>query len=173
MISKITSRIDASHHSPLVASFQKIGIWEWDLGSASVYFSSDWIRLRCKNLEEISRTPCQFAQFVHPDDRARREDLLDRLRAGQLEQMECEHRVKKNDGTWGVVVERTNVICNDMGQPIRLVGCEFEVFPNDQKQLTTGQELKKLKAINERLHHVLEASSIGIWEWFFEDERLG
>ena len=173
MVSKISSRIDTSHHSPLATSCQKIGIWEWDLGSDSVYFSSDWIKLRCENVKDISRTPCQFAQFVHPDDRARREGLLDRLRAGQLEKMECEHRVKKNDGTWGVVVERTHAICNDVGQPIRLVGCEFEVFPDNQKQLTTDEELKKLKAINGRLHKVLEASCIGIWEWFFEDERLG
>ena len=173
MVSKISSRIDTSHHSPLATSCQKIGIWEWDLGSDSVYFSSDWIKLRSENVKDISRTPCQFTQFVHPDDRARREGLLDRLRAGQLEKMECEHRVKKNDGTWGVVVERTHAICSDVGQPIRLVGCEFEVFPDNQKQLTTDEELKKLKAINKRLHKLLEASSIGIWEWFFEDERLG
>ena len=173
MVLKISSRNDTGHHHPLATSFQKIGIWEWDLISDSVYFSSEWIKLRCENEEDISPTPCQFMQFVHPDDRVRREGLLDRLRAGQLEQMECEHRVKKNDGSWGVVVERTHAICNNIGQPVRLVGCEFEVCPGDQKQLSTDQELRKLRAINDRLHKVLETSSIGIWEWFFEDERLG
>ena len=169
MVSKISSRIDIADQPHCSTKSRQIGIWEWDLVSDSVYCSADWKKFhQCGAL----RTPDQVTQFVHPDDREKREELLARLRAGELEQLECEYRVKKFDGSWATVVNRIYAIRNDAGKPVRLVSCEFEVSSNDHNRPSAEKDLLKLRELNERLHKVLESSSIGIWEWFFEDERL-
>ena len=169
MVSKISSRIDTADQPHCSTKSRQIGIWEWDLVSDSVYCSADWKKFhQCGAL----RTPDQVTQFVHPDDREKREKLLARLRAGELEQLECEYRVKKFDGSWATVVNRIYAIRNDAGKPVRLVSCEFEVSSNDHNRPSAEKDLLKLRELNERLHKVLESSSIGIWEWFFEDERL-
>lgn len=170
MNSHIKSRIDSHRQSDRSTSQLKpIGIWEWDLSSNSVHCSPEWKRFRGCSAKEVWRAAGQVRQFIHPSDRLNREKIHARLRAGELELIESEYRVEKSDGSWATVLGRTHSICNDQGQPIRLVGCEFEVSIPQQEHLSGIEELREL---NTRLHKLLEASSIGIWEWFFEDERL-
>ena len=172
MNSESNLRIDTNHQSHRSSQLEPIGMWEWDLNSDSVYCSPEWKKFRGCGVKEAWRPVDQVRQFVHPDDFAKREEIQARLRAGELEQIECEYRVKKSDDSWATVIERTHSICNHEGRPIRIVGCEFEVSVDEKEHLSAIEELRTLRELNERLHRVLESSSIGIWEWFFEDERL-
>lgn len=127
MASEISQRIDPRHQLSRSTQPDRIGIWEWDLVNNSVYYSPDWKSLRGWDSPDELPTPEQASHWVHPDDRAKRTELLNKLVAGKLEQVEFEHRVRKGDGSWGRILERSHSICNNNGKPIRLVGCEFDV----------------------------------------------
>lgn len=179
-MAEISRRADAQHQLHRATRIDRIGIWEWDLVSGLVYYSPDWKSFRgCISNDEL-RTPEQSTQWIHPDDQAKRQQLLARLKAGELEQVEFEHRVKRNDGSWGQVVERTHAICDNDGQPIRLVGCEVDVSveeANEQQHrfqkgsaLADGElaslsvvldatQQKKAQRNQERLIETLEATS--------------
>jgi PAS domain S-box-containing protein len=98
-----------------------IGSFEWDIGPNVVSWSDELHRIYGLEKEQFAGTYEAFLAYVHPEDRERTEDVIvDALR--NVRQFEYEHRVVRPDGGVRVLHSRGNVILDDRGQPVRMVG---------------------------------------------------
>jgi len=99
------------------------GVWDWDAASDRVYFSDRWKRMLGYADAEIDGTFEDWRQRLHPDDRARALDTLDRYLKGDSPTYRLEHRLRCRDNTYkwilarGKIVERTQT-----GAPRRIIG---------------------------------------------------
>ena len=57
------------------------GVWEWDLGSNAVQLSPRWKSMLGFESHQISDDRAGWLGRIHPDDRPRFEDALDRAKA--------------------------------------------------------------------------------------------
>ena len=151
----------------LAVSGAGIGVWDWDLASNQVYCSSEAMEIRGRGDGEMTVDLKDFLDLVHPSD-------LNDLRAGRSSVIEAtqdhfdsEHRVRHIDGSWIWISERSSVIRDDKGKPMRLIGCDRDITGQKAQELDgngskTNQELRE---IGDRLNQVLKSASVGIWDW--------
>ena len=84
----------------LAARAANDGLWDWELGTASIYYSERWKAMIGHHRSEIGNSPDEWFDRVHPGDLARLRRSLSDCVAGKREVMECEHRLRAADGTY-------------------------------------------------------------------------
>ncbi|WP_414548277.1 PAS domain S-box protein [Anabaena sp. CCY 0017] len=99
----------------------KMGIWDWDLQTNLVVCSANMSLLYdlptspgVQNIEE-------FFKLVHPEDRQCLSETIARS-IEQKSKFQSEFRIIWQDGTVHWMSGNGKVICNELGQPIRLIG---------------------------------------------------
>ena len=102
------------------------GLWDWNLESNRIHFSPRWISLIGHQDHELSNTPDEWFQRVHPDDSAR---LLRDIEVARTEGSEFEfrYRLRHKDGTYRWMTSRGVVVRNDRREAIRLTGSQSDV----------------------------------------------
>ena len=76
--------------------------------------------------EDLGAPMEQNMDHVHPDDRARvREALAESLRTGQM--FVCDHRAVLPDGTVRIMHGLANVIRDDQGRAVKMIGTTQDV----------------------------------------------
>ncbi|HSI32678.1 MAG TPA: EAL domain-containing protein [Tepidisphaeraceae bacterium] len=70
------------------------GIWDWDLRAGTLYVSARWRAMAGCAGEPWDASPESWLARVHPDDRPRVREEIDRHLAGQTPHVEIEHRMR-------------------------------------------------------------------------------
>jgi diguanylate cyclase (GGDEF)-like protein/PAS domain S-box-containing protein len=106
----------------LAANGANDGLWDWDLATNQVYFSSRWISMLGFKAGEISNHIDEWFTRVHPDDigplRATISEHLD----GKSLHFEKEHRILHRDGTYRWMVSRGLAVRLENSAPTRIAG---------------------------------------------------
>src|SRR6188508_3407677 len=76
------------------------GLWDWNLITGGVYFSTRWKLMLGSDEDEIGTSPDDWLKRVHPDEAARVRSDIEAHLAGRNEQFESEHRLLHRDGTY-------------------------------------------------------------------------
>jgi diguanylate cyclase (GGDEF)-like protein/PAS domain S-box-containing protein len=84
----------------LAARATNDGLWDWDLGTSSIYYSEHWKAMIGHEGSEIGTNPDEWLRRVHPDDLARLQQAVTDCIDGKHAVMECEHRLRAADGTY-------------------------------------------------------------------------
>ncbi len=84
----------------LAARAANDGLWDWDLGTASVYYSERWKTMIGHQGSEIGTSPDEWFRRVHRDDLARLRRAVSDCVEGRREVMECEHRLRAADRSY-------------------------------------------------------------------------
>ncbi len=106
----------------LVAEGVNDGLWDWDLGSGEVLYSSRWFELLGFDEGERVGTTDTWQVRVHPDDEPRVRRKLEEHIAGRSEFFEDEHRLRTKGGDYLWVLVRGKSVCNAAGVPERVAG---------------------------------------------------
>jgi diguanylate cyclase (GGDEF)-like protein len=102
-------------------------LWNWDLGSGRVHFSSEWLALVGCDEHELGNGPRAWLDRVHPDDRAGVTHDLDRLTAGDADGIDLQHRLLHEDGSYRWVSCHARVQRDGSGRPVHIAGVHAEV----------------------------------------------
>jgi PAS domain S-box-containing protein len=98
-----------------------LGNWEWYLRTGEFYWSEEVFRIYGFSPGRIRPTFEKLMEVVHPDDRQLLKEKIDSaLYSG--EPYNFEHRVVRPDGEERVVHRRAEVIRDEEGEPLRMVG---------------------------------------------------
>ena len=84
----------------LAAQAANDGLWDWDLGTSSVYFSERWKQMIGHQDQEIGTDSDEWFRRVHPGDLARLRQAVSECVEGRRPVLECEHRLRAADGTY-------------------------------------------------------------------------
>ncbi|WP_079436711.1 PAS domain S-box protein [Zoogloea sp. LCSB751] len=105
------------------------GTWEWNIQSGDVQFNERWAEMLGYRLDELEPlTIDTWTRRIHPDDLAHSSSMLRRHFAGQIDQYECETRIRTKDGGWAWVLNRGKVISRSPdGRPLMMYGTHMDI----------------------------------------------
>jgi PAS domain S-box-containing protein len=109
-----------------------IGHWSMNLRTHELSWSDEVYRIFGVSPEEFAGTQAAFFSFVHPDDRAAVQRASDETEYGH-KPLDIDHRIVRADGVVRVVHERGEVIFDEAGQPIRMLGTVQDI--TDRKRM--------------------------------------
>ncbi len=104
----------------------RLGSWEWDIIPNVVTWSEEARRLYGQSPEDFGSSMEKCLQRVHPDDLERVNQVLSQaFRTGNS--FVCEHRTLLSDGTERIIQGRGEIIKNESGQPVKMIGTVQDV----------------------------------------------
>jgi PAS domain S-box-containing protein len=137
----------------------ELGFWDWDITTGKVDRNAQWAEMLGYTHEEIQRTPKQWTDFIHPDDRERAWNSINTVLEGRSNMHRIEYRMLHKDGSVRWIYDQASVMQRDAdGKPLRMCGTHTDI---------TGQKRE------ERRHTLaLDASKILVWEIDFVTGKL-
>jgi PAS domain S-box-containing protein len=110
------------------------GIWDWDLESNAVVYSSRWKEMLGYDDDEIEPHIGAWERLVHPDDRKAADEAHEGVTRGQPT-YEAEFRLRHKNGRYVHVLSRGFPIRRDAGGPVvRIVGTHFDLTQRHQRE---------------------------------------
>ncbi|MEX2574350.1 MAG: PAS domain-containing protein [Balneolaceae bacterium] len=114
----------------------QLGSWEWEFRNDLLRWSRELSRIYGIEHENAPSSLKNEPQIIHPDDlksakKAMQQALVERGK------VDFEHRIVRPDGEERVLHVRGEVICDDEGHPVKMIG--------------TGQDITDLKKVEKKL----------------------
>lgn len=131
-----------------------LGSWEWDIVADQVDWSDELYRIYGLKPKEIEGSFESYLERVHPEDRKRvRRHIGAALRDRQP--FLLDERIVRPDGTISILSSQGDVIVDDEGSPIRMVGVCHDVTKSRQAE-------EGLRKANETLQTIFDAAPVAI-----------
>jgi diguanylate cyclase (GGDEF)-like protein/PAS domain S-box-containing protein len=111
----------------LAARAAEQGVWDWDLGSERIHLSAEWQAILGHPEQPGDHELSSWFDLVHPADLLRLRAAIDAHLSGHTSRLDCEHRMRHQDGTWHWVLVRSVAVCEDDGAPSRMAGTLTDV----------------------------------------------
>src|SRR4051812_21058481 len=110
------------------------GIWDWDLETNAVVYSSRWKQMLGYADAEIEPHISAWERLVHPDDRKVADQAHDSVARGQTT-YQAEFRLRHKDGHYVHVLSRGFPVRRDAGGPVvRIVGTHFDLTERRERE---------------------------------------
>jgi diguanylate cyclase (GGDEF)-like protein/PAS domain S-box-containing protein len=103
------------------------GLWVWDLGAGSVYYSDRWKEMLGFSENEISDSPEEWFSRVHPDDVAMLRADIDAHRHGATPSIDHEHRMRCKNGEYRWMLARGVALRDAAGNATRIAGSQTDI----------------------------------------------
>lgn len=145
-------------------NYANIGTWEWNIETNELYWSDRVAPLFGYSENEQETSYEKFINAVHPDDRAAVKHAIKEC-IDSAKPYFVEHRVVWPDGQIRWVSEHGDVVRNEAGKSIRMLGLVQDI--NIRKR--TEQQLKDSE---ERLSVAIEGAGDGIWDWNLKTDEM-
>jgi diguanylate cyclase (GGDEF)-like protein/PAS domain S-box-containing protein len=114
------------------------GLWDWNLTTNQVYWSSRWKSMLGYGEAEVTANPDEWFSRVHHDDLQGVRDALSAHLAGETEHYEHEHRILHRDGSYRWVRWRGAAIRNDRSIATRVAGSLSDITEARVSDALTG-----------------------------------
>ncbi len=130
------------------------GTWDWDAATGETHCSSGHCPLY--GLPASERAPAfeEWLRLIHPEDRARMREELDRMLEG-AEQFMTEFRVVWPDGTIHWLFGKGQVFRDSLGNPTRAIGVNMDISERKQAE-------SKLRESEERFRIMADTAPVMI-----------
>jgi diguanylate cyclase (GGDEF)-like protein/PAS domain S-box-containing protein len=103
------------------------GLWDWDLRHDTIHLSKRWKEMLGHEEQEISASPNEWFDRVHPDDRTPLSDAIREHLDGLTKHLEHEYRILHRDGSYLWVLCRGLVVRDEHGIAARFAGSQTDV----------------------------------------------
>ncbi len=134
-----------------------LGDWDFDVITSAVTWSDETYRLFGYRPHEVPVTLDLFLSAVHTDDRARVEQAI----ADSLERdlpYSLDHRIRLPDGRERIVHDDGEVVRDEAGKPIRMIGTILDITELKRKE-------EALRESQIRLARAQRIAHLGDWDF--------
>lgn len=132
------------------------GVWDWSIADDKVIFSDKLITMLGYDPDEFQPHLSEWANRIHPDDRAHVEKAIAELLNGNQLDYHNEHRMLCKDGTWKWILDRGTVIeRDDEGNAIRAVGTHSDISWRKEAEINLRQS-------EEQFRNAFDTAAIGM-----------
>nr|MDZ8164100.1 GAF domain-containing protein [Nostoc sp. CmiSLP01]MDZ8284361.1 GAF domain-containing protein [Nostoc sp. ChiSLP01] len=115
------------------------GIWDWNLKTNEVFFSTRWKQMLGYKDHEVSNCWDDWTKRIHPDERDLVLETFQDHFAKKTPFYVCEYRVQCQDGSYKWILDRGQALWDALGDVVRMVGSYTDI--TDRKR--TEEELKR------------------------------
>jgi diguanylate cyclase (GGDEF)-like protein/PAS domain S-box-containing protein len=122
------------------------GLWDWDLEKNSLYLSPRWQGMLGYGESELSGSPHEWFERVHPEDLPKLQEALSTQACGGGAHFECEHRMRHRDGSYRWMLSRGIALCDEQGRTTRIAGSQTDV---------TGRKKVEDQLLHDAFHDAL------------------
>ncbi|MDN5941209.1 MAG: PAS domain S-box protein [Nitrospira sp.] len=103
------------------------GIWDWNIQTGEIFFSSRWKAMRGFEDQELKNHVDEWRSRIHPNDLDRVLKNLDSYLAKRTPEFCEEYRVQRKDGSYLWILDRGVALWADDGTPLRMTGSESDI----------------------------------------------
>ncbi|TYK67447.1 EAL domain-containing protein [Colwellia echini] len=112
----------------LVLAGAGLGYWDWNIVTSNVERNERWATMLGYSYDEIKNTTKQWADFVHPDDRAKAWASINNVLEEKTKCHSLEYRMLTKSGNYIWVHDQANVMQRDVnGKPLRMSGTHSDI----------------------------------------------
>jgi PAS domain S-box-containing protein len=143
-------------------------IWEADLLKKEIFISKNFTTFFGHPVADGRATMENniLRQNIHQDEIEQvMKDQHDTLNHPAKNNWIGEYQIKKADGSYAIVIDKTFAIKDDKGNIIRMVGALQDVT-------NLKKEEKEKKQLTERLQLATQSAKLGIWDWDLKSDVL-
>lgn len=115
------------------------GIWDWNLKTNEVFFSTRWKEILGYKDHEVSNHWDEWTKRIHPDERDWVLQAFQNHFAKKTPFYVCEYRVQCQDGSYKWILDRGQALWDALGDIVRMVGSYTDI--TDRKR--ADEELKQ------------------------------
>jgi diguanylate cyclase (GGDEF)-like protein/PAS domain S-box-containing protein len=126
------------------------GIWDWDFPANTIFYSTRWKSMVGMSENEVSSSPDEWFNRVHPDDVERVKADLDLHLTGRSEQFHSEFRMRHKDQQYRWILSRGVAVFDAAGTPLRAAGSQTDI---------TDRKLAEEQLRHDALHDTLTGLS--------------
>ncbi len=125
-----------------------LGGWEWDVQTDEVSWSDEVYRIYGLAPQSFAPSLDRFMELVHPDDRNRVRKTIDEALDGSGP-YDVEHRVVRPDGEVRAVHRRAEVVRDEGGEPLRMIGTVHDVTERKRAEEALRESEEKYRTLVE------------------------
>ncbi len=134
------------------------GIWDWNVKTSEVFFSTRWKKMLGYEEQEISNHLDECLTRIHLDDIVRVKEVIQDHFAKRTPFYISKHRARCKDNTYKWILARGQAQWDEDGDAIRMVGSYTDIT---EKKLAEEQ----LRESEERFQIVVRATNDVVWDW--------
>ncbi|MBL7700702.1 MAG: PAS domain-containing protein [Ferruginibacter sp.] len=133
----------------------KEGIWDHDLLTSETFYNDRLLMILGYSKEDLKDNHSWWSDNIHPDDWNRVKLKIDEKLGNSDYVWQDEYRFRCKDGSYKIVNDRSYIIRNTQGKPIRLIGAMNDI--TDERQQQEAVVAKKLEHKNELGKAIIQA----------------
>ena len=126
-----------------------IGLWDWNVTTNKVLFSSGWKDLFGYAQDEVGDNFNEWSSLIHPEDLPTAMANIQRYVQGEISVFTSEHRIRCKDGSYKWVFERGKIVSQTKdGKPLRVLGIHTDITERKhlERRLTIQHEVADVLA---------------------------
>lgn len=132
-------------------------IWDTNLLTGQTYTNDALLSIFGYTAEEVGNNSYWWSSNLHPNDRKRVEDGIAAALESDVAEWTDIYRFKCSNGHYKTVADRSTIIRNEVGKPIRLVGTMLDITESTQREQAITEAL-------ERYNVLMHATQDAIWD---------
>jgi len=133
------------------------GLWDWDIAKGTLEWFGGHERLAGIAPGGFSGKIETFSEILHPDDRARVWDRLERAMARREERFDDEYRFVHPDGTVRWMAGSGRFVYDEAGNAVRMTGVVQDITARKEAEARQRTQRERLALLADAAEHLLSA----------------
>jgi PAS domain S-box-containing protein len=134
-----------------------VGLWDLDVRSRDLYVDPSLIELLGFDRSAVGTTIVDWSALTTPEDRTAIRAAVARCLRGEATDFEVEHRLLGREGRSLWFLSRGNVVHDQEGKPLRMIGLSTDITARKVAELAIEQQREKYREI-------FDAAGVAIWD---------
>ena len=131
---RIATLSESEKRYELVLNSNNDGLWDWEMGANKITFCSRWKALLGYPEGEITETPDEWFQRIHPEDLETVESDITSHLLGQTTLFQNEHRLRHYTGDYRWVLSRGLAVWDTHQESYRMAGSIVDITVQKQAE---------------------------------------
>jgi len=127
----------------------KTSVLDWDFTDNSMYIPPSWKEMLGFRDDELPNSTSTWFQHAHPDDKKGVLSLLRKHEKDQIRYFEFNHRLKHKDGHWVWVLGRAEILFDENGKKLRMIGTHTDITDEKELQLKLVHQAQIIDQIHD------------------------
>jgi two-component system CheB/CheR fusion protein len=132
----------------LISQATNDAIWDWNLTNNTTWYSDTFYQLFQYDKADVPAERSFWLDKIHPDDRARVQEMTNRIINQKETKWSYEYRFLKGDGSYAFILDRGNLLQDEYHTPYRMLGSmmDITVLREAEKKVLDNIEQKEFLA---------------------------